>query len=177
VIMKKILPIAFLITVFLAGFSLSNYITKSSEMDQKNSVEMEIKVFVKSINNEAIEGVELVLIGYDGEIIDILKTDSKGEVIENISIELDSRYSNTVDEALAARGTLTIVAFKEGYRETVLFEAGISKGSYFQSIIMNPIVEGERNEPDLYLGNSHHLEVISFVNKYARQIGREAKDY
>ncbi|EGW41087.1 hypothetical protein DOT_0974 [Desulfosporosinus sp. OT] len=31
---------------------------------------------------------------------------------------------------------------------------------------MDPIVSGERNEPDVQLGSNHHLEIISLVEKY-----------
>jgi len=39
---------------------------------------------------------------------------------------------------------------------------------------MNPIIEGQRNEPNVFLGNSHHLEIISLVNKYGKTIGEKA---
>lgn len=175
--MKRLLPMVMIIIILIAGYLISHRANKSLVIDSKDKIEVEVRILVKNTNDSVIEGVELILIGYDGNIIDSFKTDSKGEVIEKISVELDNRYSKAVDDGLAPRGTITILAFKEGYRETVLFEAGVSEGSYFQSILMNPIVDGERNEPDVYLGNSHHLEIISFVNKYAKLIGREIKDY
>jgi hypothetical protein len=59
------------------------------------------------------------------------------------------------------------IAFKEGYRQTVLFEVPISEATPAQPFLMEPIVAGERNEPDVQLGNNHHLEIFSLVEKYA----------
>ncbi|SPF45380.1 conserved hypothetical protein [Candidatus Desulfosporosinus infrequens] len=35
---------------------------------------------------------------------------------------------------------------------------------------MNAIIPGERNEPDVQLGNNHHLEILSLVDKYAQYL-------
>ena len=173
--MRKLIPIVVLLIFLIVGCSKPQIVNNSPlVIDQNNKIEVELKISTYNQKGKVIEGVELILIGYDGEVIDTLKTDSKGEVIKKIAVSLDNRYSNTVKDELGPRGTITIIAFKDGYRETVLFEAGASLGASFQQILMNPIVEGERNEPEVYLGNSHHLEILSLVNKYGELIEKEA---
>lgn len=66
------------------------------------------------------------------------------------------------------RGTVTAIAFKEGYREQVLLEVPVNPAGSLQELYLNPIVAGERNEPDVQPGSSHHLEILSLVEKYSK---------
>lgn len=108
--------------------------------------------------------VSILLIGTDGRIIDKLVTNEQGEVQKDITVLIDLRYLDESPGALPPRGTITAIAFKEGYRQKVLYEVPIDGTA--QPFLMEPVVEGERNEPDVQLGNNHHLEIISLVKKY-----------
>ncbi|HHY38990.1 MAG TPA: hypothetical protein GX507_08720 [Clostridia bacterium] len=115
-----------------------------------------------------LSGVLILLIGPDGEIVDRLTTDEDGGAAKSITV--DPKYLRQDPEGdLGLRGTVTALAFKEGYRETVLFEVPVSAGSAAQPFFMEPLVSGERNEPVVGLGNNHHLEVLSLVKKYAEK--------
>ena len=84
-----------------------------------------------------------------------------------ITVPIDNKYLGKSTSTLKPRGTVTAIAFKEGYRQTVLFEVPISEASAAQPFYMEAMVPGERNEPEVQLGNNHHLEIISLVDKYA----------
>lgn len=114
-----------------------------------------------------ISGVTILVVGTEGEVIEKLVTNGQGEVQKSITIPIDKQFL-VEDTILPPRGTVTVIAFKEGYRETVLFETGISDGNSTQPVSMYPIVPGERNEPNVELGNNHHLEILSLVDKYAK---------
>lgn len=114
-----------------------------------------------------LPGVAMLLIGTDGKVIDRLVTNKQGEAEKDITVPIDHKYLDEHPGAPKPRGTVTAIAFKEGYRQTVLFEVPISGASAAQPFSMKPIVAGERNEPDVQLGNNHHLEIISLVEKYA----------
>lgn len=56
--------------------------------------------------------------------------------------------------------------FKEGYCEQVVFEVSVSSAEVGTSVYLNPVAADKRNEPVVQLGNNHHLEIISLVEKY-----------
>jgi hypothetical protein len=140
---------------------------------EESKIEKEILFKTTDIENQAIEGVTLIVLGYDGNIIDTIITDKNGEIKKVIKVDRDKRYPNTGDEGYSSRGTVTVIAFKDGYKESILFEAAISDGTTVQNIIMEPLIDGQRNEPVVSLGYNHHLEVLSLVDKYAKIIGKE----
>lgn len=115
-----------------------------------------------------LAGVTILLVDSDGQVLDKLLTDEKGEVQKNVTVAVDKKYGEKTTPTMEQpRGTVTLIAFKEGYRESVVYEVPISKGSAAQPFYMEPIVYGERNEPAVMLGNNHHLEVLTLVEEYA----------
>lgn len=141
---------------------------------EESKVEKETLFRTTNIEYQAIEGVTLMILGYDGNVIDTIITDKSGEIKKVIKVDQDKRYPNNENEGYSSRGTVTVIAFKDGYKESVLFEAAISDGTAVQNIIMEPLINGQRNEPVVSLGNNHHLDVLSLVDKYAKIIGKEA---
>jgi hypothetical protein len=122
-----------------------------------------------------LPGVSILIIGTDGKVIDKLVTNEQGEAQKSITVPVDYKYpEKPVSEvATLPRGTVTVIAFKEGYRQTVLFEVPIDSSA--QPFLMEPIVAGESNDPDVQLGNNRHLEIISLVEKYKGLISPESK--
>ena len=114
-----------------------------------------------------ISGVAILVIGTEGEVIEKLITNGQGEAKKSITIPIDKQF---LIGDMNPRGTVTVIAFKEGYRETVLFEVSISNAGTAQPVNMYPIVPGGRNEPNVELGNNHHLEILSLVDKYTKYI-------
>ena len=81
--MRKLIPIVVLLIFLIVGCSKPQIVNNSPlVIDQNNKIEVELKISTYNQKGKVIEGVELILIGYDGEVIDTLKTDSKGEVIK-----------------------------------------------------------------------------------------------
>mgnify|MGYP006877967303 FL=1 len=78
---------------------------------------------------------------------------------QELTVPADPRYP-------MARGTVTVIAYKEGYRDLVMPETPVSEGSAAQPLHLVPVVPDERNEPIVQLGNNHRLEIISMVDKY-----------
>ncbi|MGB9588027.1 MAG: hypothetical protein ACPL7O_07595 [Armatimonadota bacterium] len=171
----KIYLLSFLVLTFLlAGCSNGVYQGTGKSGSKPETVTIRNVVF-RTFNNKPqgipvayvpVPGVTILLIGSDGEVIARILTNSQGEAQESITVPVDRKYQDTV--GIAPRGTVTAIAFKEGYRETVLLEDGISNGDLAQPVPMEPIVLGERNEPYVQLGSNHHLEILALVGKYAK---------
>jgi hypothetical protein len=136
-------------------------INKTSTQETVTS-NMIFRPFDKNID---LSGVTILIIRADGKVIDKLVTDNKGEAQKKITVPIDRKFPVTTQ--LGARGTITAIAFKDGYKETVLFEVPISNTSAAQPFYMEPIEPESRNEPSVQLGNNHHLEILSLVEKYA----------
>jgi predicted small secreted protein len=170
IILLSCLVLAFLLT----GCSNGVYRDAGKSGSKPETVTIRNVVF-RTFNNKPqgipvayvpVSGVTISLIGSDGEVIARILTNSQGEAQESITVPVDRKYQDTV--GIAPRGTVTAIAFKEGYRETVLLEDGISNGDLAQPVPMEPIVLGERNEPYVQLGSNHHLEILALVGKYAK---------
>ena len=131
------------------------------------NIDFRVSANNSSTSNPAppLPGVSILLIGSDGKIIDKLVTNEQGKVQKDITVPVDHKYPDKPSNSSPPRGTVTAIAFKEGYRPKVLFEVPISVSST-EPFLMEPIVAGERNEPDAQLGNNHHLEIVSLVEKY-----------
>ena len=167
---------ALLLSIFAVTLILTGCTKTVDETGQKDNAVLSETVtanvvFRVSANNTSISkpasplpGVSILLIGTDGKVIDKLVTNEQGEVQKDITVPIDQKYLNDSPGALPPRGTVTAIAFKEGYRQTVLYEVPIDGTA--QPFVMEPIVAGERNEPDVQLGNNHHLAVLSLVEKY-----------
>ena len=148
---------------------LCSYSEEGSELKGKSvDYRMNFVAFDKN-SGQKLEGVDLVVINMEGKVVDVLKTDSNGEAEKKITAHLDKRYFvKNICEPIK-RGTVTIIAYKNGYCETVIFEVPISSSGTYQPFSMYPIISGQRNEPIVQLGDTHHLEIISLVEKYRRK--------
>ncbi|HBC93307.1 MAG TPA: hypothetical protein DCZ10_10540 [Pelotomaculum sp.] len=169
--LKFLLLFIFAITLILTGCTRTVDETGNKENSVisetvATSVDFRASAINSNISGHAspLPGVSILLIGTDGKVIDKLITNEQGEVQKDITVPIDHKYLDESPGALPPRGTVTAIAFKEGYRQKVLYEVPID--STAQPFLMEPIVEGERNEPDVQLGNNHHLEIISLVRKY-----------
>jgi hypothetical protein len=169
VVLVLAIPAVFLCMQLVPGKAEQRGLADEKEVvtpEKTVTTEMTFRVFDGST---PIPGVFVLLIGQDGEIVDTLTTDEYGEAIKPVTAPIDPKYFRQDSDDLSPRGTVTLLALKEGYRETVLFEVPVSAGSAAQPFYMEPLVSGERNEPVASLGNNHRLEVISLVNKYAER--------
>jgi len=145
---------------------LCSYSEEGSELKGKSvDYRMNFVAFDKN-SGEKLESVEMVVINMDGKVVDVLKTDRNGEAEKKITAHIDKRYFvKNISEPIK-RGTVTVIAYKKGYCETVIFEVPISISGAYQPFTMFPIIPGQRNEPIVQLGDTHHLEIISLVEKY-----------
>ena len=119
---------------------------------------------------------KVIVIGTGGEILTTTTTDKNGESRVNIKTNTDPRYSENSKSGIPPRGTVTLISFKDGYRQTVLFEVGISYSDGLYYIVMKPIIKGARNEPVTQLAQNHHLETASLVDKYAKLVNEKVND-
>lgn len=117
-----------------------------------------------------IQGVILIVINRDGEVIDILTTDKNGQAEKKISAPLDRRYLTLDSYDSLRRGTVTVIAYKKGYCETVLFEVPVNPDDSSQPFSMNPVAFGQRNEPVMHLAVNHHLAIGELVDKYRQYL-------
>jgi len=79
---------------------------------------------------------------------------------KRIKTQIDERFSSAYNKNGI---TITAIAFKNGYREAVLFEANFTEDEENQNIEMTPIIEGERNEPMVRTWSIHHLLISSLL--------------
>ncbi len=163
----KIVLLCVLLVMF---FSIGCSNQEKPQPEQQSKIDkVSIKVLFRAFRgNQLLKDAQIMVIGRNGEVVGVFKTDNKGEVEKELSVEVDKKYGPNLEDSLGPRGTVTVIARKEGYRDTVQFEVPVSKGSAAQPIAMEPIVEGERNEPMVELGNNHHLEILSLVDRYAK---------
>jgi hypothetical protein len=187
--MKIKFNVCFMFIFFVMQFVLAGTSDKSAQDSQKckqGQIEKEIKFHVYSdslgplsgccrnvIVAKKLDSVDIILIGSDGQIIDTIITDKSGIAKKRIKTQIDERFSSAYNKNGI---TITAIAFKNGYREAVLFEANFTEDEENQNIEMTPIIEGERNEPMVRLGSIHHLLISSFVDKYGKIIGKSAHD-
>jgi len=170
-------------TFFLSVFALLLILAGCSNSDKASSSEtVTANVLFRSFEenpqgkpgisaaSRPLPGVCILLIGSDGKVIDKLITNEQGEAQKNITVPIDNKYLEKATNTLKTRGTVTAIAFKDGYRQTVLFETPVSEASAAQPFYMKAIVPGGRNEPEVQLGNNHHLEIISLVERYSPNI-------
>ncbi|KNY25854.1 hypothetical protein [Pseudobacteroides cellulosolvens] len=175
VLILMIVLIAVLTTVFNGGISqfLGTFVHKNIP----KSITVKMGFMTKNYQNDnPIGNVRIVMIKDDGEVIGVAVSNEKGIVHKEITVPLDKRYLNLEFESTEdIRGTITLIAYKEGYRETILYNAGVSIGSSFQPIYMKTIVPGWRNEPEEQIGNNHHIETCILAEKYSKYAGKEVE--
>ncbi len=126
---------------------------------------------------DPITDSKVVIIGLDGEILTTTTTDKNGESSVNIETNTDPKYSENSKNGIPPRGIVTLLSFKDGYRQTVVFEVGISDSDGLHYIVMEPIIKGaRRNEPVTQLAQNHHLETASLVHKYEKLANEKVND-
>jgi len=162
--------------IMLAGCTKENNAINASQsswvsnIKASDTVTAKVSFTVMDSKLQPIQGVKILIINGDGEVIDSITSDDKGKAEKKLTVPIDKRYFWADPNDIGTRGTVTVIAFKEGYRETVLFEVPVSEGDTIQPFYIKPIIPGERNEPDVQLGNNHHLEILSLVDKYAQYL-------
>lgn len=166
--MKKI---AFII---MSLFILSILTSCACSITNNNKVTIEVSLIAINKNTKQhIEGVKMVVIdNVNGKVIDVVTSDKNGKVEKAFTTSIDKKYlwADPNKRGHNPRGTVTIIAFKKGFNESVIFEVPVSKCSAGQPFYMEPIVPLSRNGPNVQLGNNHQLEVMSMVEKYTKYI-------
>jgi len=153
------------LTIILCSFSYQNLSLREAPVN--NNIDF---VAFDRNSGEKLQNVKLIVINNDGKIIDILATDKNGKAEKKISAPIDRRYFVPNSYESVKRGTVTVVAYKDGYCETVLFEVPVSINDTYQPFSMDPVVSGQRNEPVVQIGTNHHLEIASLVEKYRQYL-------
>jgi len=153
--------------MFIVGCTdISN---KDNNQDETNKEEkVSANVIFRALTKEGkhISNVNILVIGSDGKLIENLVTNERGEAEKELTVQVDPKYVRNNAQGIEPRGTVTAIAFKDGYRETVILEVPVSNGSAAQPFYMEHVLPGERDEPIVQLGNNHRLEIISLVEKY-----------
>lgn len=116
--------------------------------------------------NKPIKGAKIIVIDGNGSVLSSAISNEAGQIEQKITVPLDERFYWEDPDKMEPRGTVMVIAYKQGYKELVVFEIPVSSYTPTQNIYMNRIAEGERNEPDIKIANIHHLEIISLVRKY-----------
>jgi hypothetical protein len=152
------------------AFGKSTYdVMKTPNSITKTEKQVAANIHFNVVNPDSkqeIEGVRLIVVSSDGVAIDTVVTDKSGQAKTTISVALDKKYFNKSNYYPIEKGTVTVIAYKEGYRETVLFEVPVSPNENYQLIPMYSIVPGQRNEPFVQLADIHHLTILELVEKY-----------
>lgn len=151
---------------------ISNNKAAVNEISGKNTVTADVIFRAMDSNSKPLPGVKMLIINGNGEVIDTETSDNNGEAEKKLTVSIDKRYECTGQNKMEPRGTVTVIAFKEGYCKTVLFEVPVSPASAAQPFYMTPEVAGQRNEPVVQLGNNHHLEILSLVDKYSQYLNK-----
>lgn len=73
-----------------------------------------------------LSDVRIVIINMNGDVIDVETTNKDGQANKTLTVPIDKRYYITEGDNLGPRGTVTAIAYKEGYREQVLLEVPVS---------------------------------------------------
>ncbi len=164
----KALLVSILVSLVICGCKPSQ-VNKPSDSQEEVYITAKVEFRAYTNNQQKLENVSIVIIGSEGQVLDVLVTNRKGVAKRTLTVPIDKKYKMLEDYHLQLRGTVTAIAFKDGYRETVLFEVPVKNAS-IQPFYMAPFIPGERNEPIAVLGNNHHLEILSLVQEYSQYI-------
>lgn len=168
----SVIILCILVLVITCSFK-QTYLSNNIE---SKIVSVNMRFIVVDEHENRLKDSKVVILGNDGNILNTIFTNTNGEADIKISVPEDPRYSDNVANGLSPRGTVTAIAFKNGFRQTVLFEVGVSEDSILQYIYMKPLIAGTRNEPITQLGQTHHLEIYSLVKKYANLVDEKVND-
>ncbi|MHB1684237.1 MAG: hypothetical protein ACYCYO_15650 [Bacilli bacterium] len=110
-----------------------------------------------------VTGARIVVIDRSGAILATGLTDSAGLWTATISTAPDPRFVRSDN-----LGTVTALVTATGYNEALLFEVPAVQGQV-QPVILNPIQQGQRNEPTVALGNIHRHSYMRLIDDYAQR--------
>jgi hypothetical protein len=142
---------------------------KTINCKTKTEKQVSSTIHFKVVNPDSkqeVEGARLKIINSDGMAIDTIITDKGGQAKTTITVSLDKKYFNQHNTYPIEKGTVAVIVYKEGYRETVLFEVPVTPNENYQVIPMYLVVSGQRNEPFVQLADIHHLTILDLVEKY-----------
>ena len=111
-----------------------------------------------------VTGARIVVIDRSGAILATGLTDSAGLWTAKISTAPDPRFVRSDN-----LGTVTALVTATGYNEALLFEVPAVQGQV-QPVILNPIQQGQRNEPTVALGNIHRHSYMRLIDDYAQRV-------
>lgn len=164
------LTIAFITIFFLPRFTCQAkgiFIETNKGMNDKLLVTHNVSFLIRDQDGRPIEDAEILLIGNDGKVIDLLRTDKSGMAEEIITVPLDKRFNITKSEYVNDRGTITAIINKKGFINIILMEVPVSE-SDFQIVYLQPLILDGRNEPEARLANNHHIEIGNLFDGYSR---------
>lgn len=149
-----------LVLIIIAMFGIGCAVVSKTEDNSANHETVTANVMFRAfsaIDKKPLSDVNIVVIDQDDEVNERLVTNDRGEV---------NKYRMNDEQGIEPRGAVTVIASREGYRDAVILETPVSKGSAAQPFYLESILPDERDEPTIQLGNNHRLEIISLVNKY-----------
>lgn len=127
---------------------------------------------------QRVGNVLLAIIGQDGNIVATTTTNGNGEAEIAITVPIDPLFSMVPDPALE-RGFITVISFKGGYSETVIFNMAVVPPALEDSdqiIELYPIIPQTRNEPYAWVSRTvassfdHRFYAIDIVNAVAKAL-------
>lgn len=137
----------------------------STYASNKSDITTGCITFIASDNNyKPIPGVTILLIGNDGSLIGTLKTKNNGTAFKELTVPTDKRYSWESTLKVEPRGTITAIAFKKGYRGTVIFQIPVNSRSV-QPFFMN-LNSSNTDNSDTVLGMNLDNDLNSLAAKY-----------
>jgi len=95
-------------------------------------------------------------------------TNSEGFTpIIRVPINIDMHYQNILPKTW---GEITIIVYKEGYTDYVLFHAHVweNQSRLGPKILLFPETEGHESEPMVIVESPHRLWVMQLIEKYKR---------
>ncbi len=153
-------------TFFIVLITIS--VCSFNSLGQEYVLKSDMRFITVTEQGAPVSDSKIVIVGSDGKILTTTTTDINGESRVDIKTNTDPRYPENSKNGIPARGTVTLISFKDGYRQTIVFEAGISDLDGMHYIVMKPIIKGARSEPVIQLAQNHHLETASLVDNYAK---------
>ncbi|MCY0894360.1 MAG: hypothetical protein OWR52_12790 [Acidibacillus sp.] len=116
---------------------------------------------VSNVQMKRVDGARVLIIDDRGKLIQSGLTNREGVYDARIATPLDRRFV-----PVKKMGTVTAILFADGYNESIVFDVPVQSGQV-QPVMLNPIVQNQRNEPTIMLGNIHRHTYIGLVSYYA----------
>lgn len=129
-----------------------NIIRQSSRFLKVNDASLSFAVTDE--NSRPLADAKIVIVNEYGDVIGTLTSDKDGHAEKKLTVPLDKRYFWGCP-GFRFRGTVTAIAFKKGYCDTVLFEVPVSENSEGQPLHMKEKNEGSSNKPITELADNY----------------------